>query len=256
MSIKVIQLNMLAPLWVDEQYKQFPCYTDIVSPTRVSKTLEYLQSFDVDVYVLCEVEQLSLKQIKKHFGKHYTVTFTSNKIGFWSEYLKGKKWVENGTCIIIKKKNATKVQTSAIDLGDGCMVTVAEMMWEGSVVAVIAVHFDTGPRKYFEVDTLLQELKRFDNGDVCIVSGDFNMISTQEFNDRGYVGTVLCQEHTTILLEGVIDHTIVKGAKRIRSTVLRAPITKCSSMTSGIAGRLCGNPSGSDHYATLSTIYL
>ena len=257
MSITVVQLNLLAPLWIGDVYKQFPCYDAIISPKRLTRTLSYLLEHDADVYVLCEVEERSLRTIKRYFGSNYDIVFTSNKKGFWSEHLEGKEWIENGTCVITS--NWIKVQRRMhIDLNDGCMATAVTMSCDGVHIAVVAVHFDTGPRKYIEADVLLGCLDRFADC-ICVISGDFNMISTMEFEDRGYVCSRLTGEHTTILLEGVIDHTLVRGARRIRSKVLHPVFggnTGDTPNAVGIAKRLCFNPDGSDHYATISKISL
>lgn len=252
--LKVVQLNVLAPLWVGEVYKQFPCYREIVSPARLDKMCEFLRGLEADVYILCEVDADVLEVLQSHFARTYSITFTSNKRGFWSEHLAGKEWIENGTCVMCSKVSLKVLKRSYIDLGDGCMATSVSTR----EFTFVSVHFDTGNRKYLEADVLLQALSKLPCATTCIVSGDFNMISTREFEEHGYIASGgLCQAHTTILQEGVIDHTLVRGARQILSRVLYGLVPSSSgSVTYNIAQRMCKSPSGSDHYATLSKILL
>lgn len=260
--LKLLQLNVLAPLWVGEAYKQFPCYSDIVSPKRMDKLCTYLLSLQADVYVLCEVDADVLLVLKKRFYDRYSITFTSNKQGFWSEHLEGGNvWIQNGTCILAKRSVIHIAKKNYIDLGDGCVATCVNGEVLGKNVSIVSLHFDTGPRKYTECDSLIQALRKLPEDDVRILSGDFNMVSVKEFEQEGYVSSGgLSDEHSTILHEGLIDHTIVRGSRLTLSKVLHGPLyptdKRAASVTEGIAWRMCTSPSGSDHYATLNKIMI
>lgn len=252
--LRVVQLNVLAPLWVGEIYKQFPCYDSIVSPKRMNTLTKYLLSLNADIYILCEVDTTVLPCIRSMFSG-YDIVFTSNRQGFWSEHLDGKEWIKNGTCVLTRRGVIEVARSSHVDLGDGCMATSVRGRYMGRSIRVVSLHFDTGPRKYLEADVMLHALRKLPKVDVCIVSGDFNMVSVDEFIEDGYIqGGMLSREHTTILHEGVIDHTLVRGAKRMRSKVLHGPSIRGKSVAEGIAARMCTSPSGSDHYATVTEI--
>lgn len=260
--LRLVQLNVLAPLWVGEVYKQFPCYRDIISPERMTKLCTYLLTLDADVYVLCEVDIDVLSVLKKRFVDRYSVTFTSNKKGFWSEHLEmGKVWIENGTCVLTKRSTFQAEKKGYIDLGDGCMATHVSGTFSDMNVSIVSLHFDTGPRKYLESDSMIRALRKLPKNDVCVLSGDFNMVSVDEFVEEGFVASGgLDSIHSTILEEGLIDHTLARGAKLILSKVLYGPIQPSGKsdapVTEGIAWRMCTSPSGSDHYATVSKIML
>jgi endonuclease/exonuclease/phosphatase family metal-dependent hydrolase len=255
-QLKMVQLNMLAPLWIGEIYKKLPCYSKVISPQRIINVITYLLEFKADVYVLCEVERDTATLISDHFGYEYDVTFTSNKNGFWSEYLEGKEWIENGTCIVVKNTKMEITNRSSIDLRDGCIATLVDAVYKGIDITIVSLHFDTGDRKYKEVTTLIEHMRHVHEYDISIISGDFNMTSVKEFTNEGYVSSNdLTNHHTTILHEGIIDHTLVKGAKHINSEILDASLDNTSTPI-GVATRMCSNVSHSDHYATISTIVL
>lgn len=260
--LRLVQLNVLAPLWIGEVYKQFPCYSHIVSPERITKLCTYLLTLNADVYVLCEVDAYVLTVLKEKFTGKYSTTFTSNKKGFWSEHLEmGKVWIKNGTCVLTKRSTFQEERKGYIDLGDGCMSTHVSGTFSNTKVSVVSLHFDTGPRKYLESNVMIRALRKLPQNDVCILSGDFNMVSVDEFLEEGYIASGgLETRHTTILQEGLIDHTLTRGANLILSKVLYGPIQPSSKsnspVTEGIAWRMCNSPSGSDHYATLSKIIM
>ena len=245
-----MQLNVLAPLWVGEIYKQLPCYSEIASHARILKTVDYLLSYDADVYVLCEVQIETLELLAEHFGSEYSVTFTSNKEGFWCEYLEGKQWVKNGTCVVTKNSSVHVIKRWSLDLRDGCMATTLEALVGSIPITIVSIHFDTGDRKYNERKVLLNYLRTVKGP--CIVSGDFNMISTHKFANMGFYQSMGLEGHnTTVLLEGIIDHTLVRGVRYIRSTILDVPHSNYD-----LVSRACMNPSHSDHYATISVVGL
>ncbi len=248
--LKVCQLNMLAPMWVNKEYKILPCYQNFASPKRLKITLRYIANLNADIYCLCEVEQEQLSDIALSFPG-YICVFTSHKRGFWSEWLEDRAWVENGTCILLKTPFS---EADSIDFGDGCRCTIIKCTHD-LPLTIISVHFDTGDRKYAETEKLLKYIDTISG--TCIISGDFNYTNINKFIDAGYSDGNLKGIDTTPLPQGMIDHTLVKGASSIREHILRIPNRNAYTINE-VVKDICKTviKNGSDHYATVSIIHL
>jgi endonuclease/exonuclease/phosphatase family metal-dependent hydrolase len=252
-TILVCQMNILAPLWVTSIYNVLPCYDLYIDPDRLSRTLQYLKKFDADIYCLSEIEETQIQDIKLSFPK-YEVVYTSNADGFWSEWLTSdtvsKTWVSNGTCILIRssKFKIKNAETIKFNDYDGCRATLATLLYNNVCFVVVSVHFDTTDEKYIEAQVLLDILEGIHQKlpeAVYVISGDFNFVDISAFESKGYMCLYDQSIQTTPIPQGMIDHTLVKGAVDIESEIHSL-------------GNICSTVSvnGSDHYATTSTIYL
>jgi endonuclease/exonuclease/phosphatase family metal-dependent hydrolase len=275
-TILVCQMNILAPLWVGEIYTYLPCYDLYIDPHRILRTLKYLKKFDADLYCLSEVEESQLDDIKLLFPD-YDVIYTSNAYGFWSEWLTSnpplilqdlvpieferthdigsvksspKTWVSNGTCILIKSSKFKIKNTKTIKFNDydGCRATLATLSYCDIYFVVVSVHFDTTDEKYIEAQVLLEILEDIHRKlpeAIYIISGDFNFVDVSAFEAKGYIHISDHSIQTTPIPQGMIDHTLVKGAIALEGEVHSL-------------GSICSTVSinGSDHYATTSKIYL
>lgn len=241
-ELSLVQMNLLAPNWVGAMYKLLPCYDEYASQQRLNKSLSYLSGFDAQIYCLSEVEESDLPEIRDFFGDDWSVVYASHKNGFWREWLEGKEWVSNGTCILVHR-SLKRLSTAVIDLGDGCTASHALLQSASGLVSVTSVHFDNGENKWTEAARLLQWLERI-KCDVNIVAGDFNFTDVSMFEEAGYVETAQ-DKQSTPMPQGRIDHTMVRGARRVSGRIHNL-------------GDLCTtvHKNGSDHYATTSSILL
>jgi endonuclease/exonuclease/phosphatase family metal-dependent hydrolase len=168
--IKLCQLNLLAPMWVNEEYKVLPWYDLYVDPKRLNHTLAYLKDLDADIYCLCEVEARQLGKLDKAFPNYHRM-FTSNAASFWSEWatpVHGKKaeWMPNGTCTLLNSDIYELKDHAYINLGkgnqlgegDGCRCTIVKARHKASgySILVATVHFDTEVKKFMEAFTLIE----------------------------------------------------------------------------------------------------
>jgi hypothetical protein len=249
-EIKFCQFNMLAPLWVSKNYKLLPCYMKYESKNRLKVSLKYLKALNCDIYCLSEVEELQIKTINQFLGSDY-YCYVPNAYGFWSEWLDGKTWISNGTCII--SKNGIKIKNSyALDFKDGCRASCAYI--ENIKLDVISLHLDVGNNGKKEMQNIFDYLSKNKNNQ--IVSGDFNLTDISLFLRNGYrQGFKNIEDlNTTPAGNGIIDHTIVKGNMLIDSKILS--IGTGSDSIGKIINSLCDTviENGSDHFATISEI--
>lgn len=234
-------MNILAPTWVTSMYKLLPCYDSYTSTERLHKSLSYLSKLSCDVYCLSEVEESNMPAIIQFFGPEWDTLYVSHDNGFWREWLEGKEWVSNGTCIISNRNIVGNIRPSSLRLGDGCNASHILCMIQGRIVSLASVHFDTSDKKWTEAKQLLHHLQKT-RCDVSIISGDFNFTDVSTFEDLGYMECAR-EGHSTPLCQGMIDHTLVLGARRVSGYIDRLG-DACSTV----------HVNGSDHYATISTI--
>lgn len=253
-----MQLNILAPMWVGDIYKQLPCYSNIITLDRVLSSIRYLKRFNAHVYFICEMQGSMRDRISQEFGDEYELFFFSNCKGYWKEYLEGSKWQENGTCIVIRKSLIRVVNTYPVYLEGGCVSTLVKILHETKEITLVSVHFDVHEGRYKEIRSLLDHVK---NMHPCIISGDFNDTSISAFKQEGFTSSKFPyvlkskKSSTHVLLQGAIDHTVARGIRFIHSTILNASSELNNGAdVSSVISRTCNNPSNSDHYATLSVI--
>lgn len=238
-------MNLLAPNWVGSMYKLLPCYDEYADKQRLMKSLLYLSKFDAAIYCLSEVEERDLPRIRAFYGHDWKIVYASHKNGFWREWLEGKEWVSNGTCILVHN-SLDLIDTAVVDLGDGCTAAhaiVGMASPSAVVISIASVHFDNTDNKWTEAARLLSWLDSVEC-DVSIVSGDYNFTNISMFEQLGYVETAH-DKQTTPMPQGRIDHTMVRGAHRVLGRVHNL-------------GDLCTtvHRNGSDHYATTSSIWM
>lgn len=249
-TISVMQLNLLAPMWVTKDYKELPCYASVMEAGRLTNTLEYLEKYSADVYCLSEVQEDMLDTIQKHLSS-YSVHYTSHDEGFWSEWLEGESWKSNGTCVCLRLSKFTATHHTGIRLGDGCVATSVECSFDHKIsLVIISVHFDTTHKSREESDELLSRLQPYTT---VIISGDMNTEDVKQFSDHGYVEAVTQNTPTTpeVLPRGSviyeprkIDHTFAKNSRKIRGLTLNNRTHVCKQLLEV----------GTDHYATYSEI--
>ena len=256
--MNLCQMNILAPLWLSKMYASLPCYDQYADRMRLDKTLAYLRVFDSDIYCLSEVQEQDLPTIRRLFDSWFVV-YSSHECGFWKEWLEGKEWISNGTCIMIRKSQLTLLDPRSIDLGNGCTASHAMVVRVGTGlrISIISLHLDTsegvrnehrveerleGTRLQEQLDRLVHYLQSIDY-DVSIISGDWNTTDVSRFTSLGYVETASGLQSTPIP-QGRIDHTLVLGAIDVEGQV-HSLGDACSTV----------HVNGSDHYATTSTIW-
>jgi len=276
--MRVCQLNILAPIWINEEYKVLPCYELYTSPQRLNVTLNYLKNINADIYCLCEVEEIQMDVIDKAFKSHHSF-YTSNAEGFWSEFLgnartrsacnrgdsaflgnsedtdkrrdkdtdtrsashvtapegastgkqlavsqeRNKKWISNGTCVLLSTRMFDYGRHEYIDFGDGCrctLVTATHKITDLNML-IISVDFDAEV-KFMEAFKLMNELEKLReerNYDMILISGDYNFADISSFEREGYVEMVGTPKDTTPLPQGMIDHTLLlSGHQDIKYT--------------------------------------
>lgn len=232
-TIRLCQLNLLAPMWINKEYKVLPCYDLYVDPKRLNVTLAYLKDISADIYCLCEVEARQLDKIDEAFPNYHRM-FTSNATRFWSEWTtpevttKGKtdnkegKWIANGTCTLLNASVYDVMKHTYINLGlskkkgdgDGCRCTLVQAIHKKSNYSILiaTVHFDTEVKKFMEAFTLieaLEELQSRKHFDIVLISGDYNFTDISSFERVGYTELVKEKSDTTPLPQGMIDHTLL-----------------------------------------------
>lgn len=242
--LKITQLNILASIWLTDEYKLLPCYPIYNSQMRLEITLNYLKRQDSNLYFLSEVLSSQLSRIKQVFPE-YTCLFSSNDPVFWKEWLGDREWKSNGTCILFKGKID---DYGSYNLGDGCRCTCARI----EKVILVSVHFDTENKKYLETKSLLSLLAGSRDCTI-VISGDYNFTNLSLFLNQGYQELFRKERYSTPLHEGVIDHTLVYSPLKIRCggriDTLK-DLSKEDLVNKGL--QLCKTAmiNGSDHYCT------
>lgn len=269
---RLVQMNMLAPMWVDEKYDILKCSAEYKSSDRIIKTLEYMLTLEGDIYCLCEVEEIQMDIITDYLaGSKCECFFSPNRQGFWSQYLSSnnvneEEWIANGTCIIVKSQEITITDSSCVDFLDGCCAAMCVLNYNNTLITLVSVHFDLNNPKWNEAIKLLNRLEK-KRDQICIISGDYNIMNTRIFKERGFVDGLDNKEvgKTTSPLDwNIIDHTMIRGTKtqrvEIKSIILspqqedfyrRRDLYEIESDMCSVV-----HTSGSDHYATISDIYL
>lgn len=243
--MNVCQMNLLAPVWLGEMYKLLPCYDRYASKDRLSTSLSYLISFDSDIYILSEVQEQDLPQIRATFGLDWNVVYASHEHGFWKEWLEGREWISNGTSIVVRKSQFESIYSRPIHLGNGCVASSLTCKHTNSklLVSIVSLHLDTTENKWLQAENLLAQIAHPTHS-ISIVAGDFNYTDVSMFTSLGYVESATDKESTPIP-QGRIDHTLVLGARKVVGTI-HSLGDACSTV----------HTNGSDHYATTSQICL
>jgi len=240
---KLVQHNILAPMWVNNRYKQLPCYSLYTDVNRITVTLDHLLKYDADVYVLSEVEE-SLCDTIAEYMQNYHCYFTSNEEGYWHEWLDGgKEWKPNGSCICLSNRSFNATMHTGIKLGHGCTCSSVRTVFNGTFnLTITGVHFDTEEdRSYDQLKTLLNYFNGIENH---IISGDLNLTDISMLTNRGYYDTAERITPTTPIT-GMIDHTLVKGDMSGISKVHNSRLEHPCDLV---------KHAGSDHYVTEAII--
>ena len=249
--IKIIQHNILAPLWLDSNYKQLPCYKDYIDSERWRITVDYLLSFHADIYFLSEVE-FNLVDNIAGVMRDYRFSYVSHDGDYWSEWLEdGEVWRPNGNVIAIRRHRFDVYEEWKLRLDDGCSIVdlnVKDNLTDLSY-RLLSIHFDTGDKRKREIKQLLCELE----SSICckeriILSGDFNQVDVSQFISKGFVETVdICSENSsTPLRVGVIDHTLAFPLENV--VYFRGDVIDEGDFCSTV------QTNGSDHYSSVSCI--
>jgi len=256
--LEVIQFNLLAPIWVNDLYKQLPCYEEFSSPDRVEKVIDYLKSLPkADIYCLSEVLARDIELIKKSFSG-YSGVHVANDPNYWKEWLSKdyQKVLPNGVLLLGNDQTVRMKKYEVLEYGDGgkCLIVNFEDLKTGKKIRATSLHFDTTDKKYIESEKLIKKLNSLPKVDLEIVAGDFNYNDVNIFNRLDFGESVRNKQISTIPFyadgKGKIDHTLVKGAESIYGKLYT--VTSFNDVSSRMCQTVAEN--GSDHFATFTKI--
>ena len=173
MELSCLTWNVLASVWIECKDYKMNCEI-LRTKTRREKIIKNINKYNADIVMLQEVTRQEHSLFKKALSQYQIMPLVAHK-NKWA-HKKGKKIMENGNCILLKRGMFQKIHMKTLQLNeDGVMVSICECEIEGEKIVIVSLHLDDLKRsvRNVQLKTLIKKLKD-KKEERIIMGGDFN----------------------------------------------------------------------------------